>query len=116
MKGIHFWTLLIVSTAVSLLMIKQIFVSREIIRQQHALVDAHERADTGPVYKAAWEKLALAVWKASLQDPAMAQVLKDQNIAVHEGSPPGAPQTSTNAAPVQPAAPKPAPASHPATP
>ena len=115
-RGIQFWTLLLLSTAVSLLMIEQIFLSHAIIREQHVLVDSHETADTDSIYQSGWEKLAMRVWRAGAENPAMFDLLKSEGIAVHEGPPPGAWPAATNAAPVPAAAWKPVQAAHPETP
>ena len=115
-RGIQFWILLFVSSAVSLLMVKQIFLSHEIIKEQHILVDSHETADSDSVYQSAWEKLAMNVWRAGAQDPAMLDLLKTEGISVHEGPPPGAAPATTNAVPVPATSSKPMQTPHPATP
>jgi hypothetical protein len=94
-KGIQFWTLLILSSVIGLMLVWQIVLSHAIIREQHVLVDWHEKADSDSIYQTAWEKLAMRVYKASAQDPALLDLLKSEGIAVHQGPPPG----STNAAP-----------------
>jgi hypothetical protein len=107
MKGsTQFWILIVCSSAVCLLMLKEIFLSRSIITQQHVLVDRREVADSDSGYEAAANKLALMIYKASLQDPAMTDLLKSENVSVHVGPPPGA-APATNAAPMSPAASKP---------
>ncbi len=88
MRSIPFWTLVLLSIGVSLLMIYQIYLSRAIIREQHVLVDYHEEADGDKAYTQAWEKLALLAYKASAQDPAMLELLKSENISIHQGPPP----------------------------
>jgi len=118
-RGIQFWTLLILSLIVSLLMIGEIFISRTIIKEQHTLVDSHETADTAPEYKEAWQKLAVNIWRGSAQDPALLDLLKGEGVGVHQGPPPGATlpgdtQPATNAAPS--ASTKPETVPHPATP
>lgn len=112
-KGIQFWTLLILSIIVSMLMVGEIFISRSIIKQQHLLVDAQETAETGPYYKDAWQKLAVSIWKSSAQDPDLLALLKNEGVGVHQGPPPGsaapgfpapgAEAGATNAAPAVPA-------------
>jgi hypothetical protein len=110
-RGIQFWTLVLLSSAVSLLMIKEIFLSHALIKAQHMLVDAHEIAESDPVYQSAWQKLAMTIYRAGAQDPAMYDLLKDERIKVHQGPPPGA----TNTSPVPNAASKPTATLHPAT-
>jgi hypothetical protein len=105
--GLQFWTLLLVSCAVSLLLLKQIFLSRAIIREQHVLVDSHETADSDSVYQSAWEKLALSVYKSGAQDPAMFDLLKNEGVSIHEGPPPGSTPAVPSAVPVPSASTKP---------
>jgi hypothetical protein len=104
-----------VSSAVSLLMIRQIFLSHAIIKEQHILVDAHETADGDAVYQSGWEKLAMSVYRSSAQDPAMLDLLKSEGISIHEGPPPGDASTP-NAAPLPASGSKLPPAQHPAAP
>jgi hypothetical protein len=103
-RGVQFWTLLALSCVVSLLMLKQISLSHAIIEEQHVLVDAHEKADTDTIYQSAWEKLAMNIWKAGAQDPAMQDLLKTEGVAVHAGPPPGTTLPATSAAPPAPSA------------
>ena len=84
----EFWILIICSAAVCLLMMKEIFLSHAIIVQQHVLVDAHETASTDAPYEDAWEKIALRVYKAGLVDPSMVDLLKSENVTIHQGPPP----------------------------
>jgi hypothetical protein len=111
-RDIQFWTLLLLSSAVSLLMIKQIFLTRALVKEQHVLVDAHEIAAGDSIYQSGWEKLAMTIWKSGAQDPAMYELLKSERIKIHQGPPPGA----TNAAPVPSASSDPLAMPHPATP
>jgi hypothetical protein len=115
----QFWILVVCSSAVSLLMIKEIFLSHAIIDKQHVLVDSRETADSDSAYGNAWQKLALRVWKAGQQDPAMTALLKSEDVTVREGLPPGATPPSTNPAPANPTpstSSKPPQAMHPANP
>jgi hypothetical protein len=109
-RGIQFWTLLILSLIISLLLLSQIYLSHAIIREQHLVIDSKEAAGQGPYYRQAWQKLAVSIWKAGAQDPAMFDLLKTERIGIHQGPPPGTPnnETGTNAAPspAPPAAPK----------
>jgi hypothetical protein len=111
-RGIQFWTLLLLSSAVSLLMIEQIFLSHAIIKEQHILVDAHEAAESDSIYQSAWEKLAMSIWRSGARDPAMLDLLKTERIKVHQGPAPDA----TNAAPLPEATSKSVATPHPATP
>jgi hypothetical protein len=112
MRATQFWILLIASACVSLLCFKQILLSRTLDQQQRAVVDSEEIASTSTVYEASWKKLAIHIYKASLDDPALAEVLKREKIMIHTGTPPplpgssptgnttpAAPATSTSASP-----------------
>ncbi len=103
-KGFQYWILLIAAGVIGILYISQIFISRSIIHEQRFLVDQSKVAETGPYYKQAWQDLAVQVWRGSLQDPALLDLLKSEGIGVHQGLPPGAAPASTNAAPASPAA------------
>jgi hypothetical protein len=103
-RGIQFWTLMVVSSIVFLLYMGEIYASHSIIKEQRFLVDQREIADSSPYYKDAWQKLAVAVWKGSQQDPALGELLKSEGIGVHEGPPPGS-APATNGAPAAPAVP-----------
>ncbi|HEX4141858.1 MAG TPA: hypothetical protein VHY09_16030 [Candidatus Methylacidiphilales bacterium] len=119
-KGIQYWTLLVLALAVSSLYLLEIYLSHQIIKEQHVLIDQREIADGAPYYKDGWQKLAVEVYKVSAQDPTMLDYLKSEGVGVHQGPPPtSAPVNSTNAAPAAPAptdAGKAAPLSQPATP
>ena len=121
MRATQFCILIACSVLVTLCMIEEIFLSRAIIRQNYAVVDAHERSSTDGYYKNEWEKLALSTYRASQKDPAMTELLKEEGVAVHEGPPPGTPPVAPSpGGTVSPPAPgsKPvqAPAARPATP
>lgn len=115
MRNTQFWILLVASTLVSVLFIKQIFLSRALDREQRVLVDDRETASTGVAWQNTWQKLALEIYKASRQDPALAAVLKNDNVAIHTAP---APVTGPAAAPpLSPVSSKaPAALSHPSTP
>jgi hypothetical protein len=99
----------LLSLGVSSLYLLEIFLSHAIIKEQHFLVDQREIADSAPIYKEGWQKLAVETWKVSQQDPTMLDYLKSEGVGVHQGPPPGSGPASTNAAPE-------APVSTPATP
>lgn len=82
MRPFQFWILLVGSTFVSVLLIKQIFLERTLLQTQRGLIDIQEVASTGPAFKNAWEQLAVRVYQASRQDPALAQVLKNAKIEI----------------------------------
>ncbi len=87
MRVLQFWILVLGSTLVSALMIKQIFLTRDLDQEQRLFVDSQETAATEPGYENAWHKVAIHIYLASRQDPALAQVLKDNGIQVRQGEP-----------------------------
>jgi len=83
MRKFQFWTLVLGSSLVSLLMIKQIFLSRELNQEQSVLISSEETAASAQTYQTAWQKLATAIYQASRQDPAFAAVLKNSAVEIH---------------------------------
>ncbi len=88
MRATQFWILLLGSSFVSIFFIKLIFLSRALDREQRQLVDCQEIASTAPAFENAWKQLAIHVYQASPQDPALADVLKREGVEIH--SKPGA--------------------------
>jgi len=115
MRAAQFWILLLGSSFVSVLFIKQIFLSRALDQEQRQLVDSQETASTGPGYENAWKQLAVHIYQASRQDPALTQVLKNANVDVHANSAAGAAPATTPSAPPAPSK-TPAAPTHPAVP
>ena len=114
MRAFQFWILIFASTIVSALWIKQIFLTRELIKQHRTLVECQQVIADGNSYQNAWQKLAMSIYEASRQDPDLAAVLRSEDVEVHatrrsnsgaeappEGSVPAAPAI----APVAPAHP-----------
>jgi len=127
MRSSQFWILLLCSSFVSLLLLKQIFLSRALDREQRVLVDSQETIAQGSGFENAWQQLAAHIYQASRQgqDAALAQVLKDENLEVHTKAEMAASAALTNAdsgsAPTPtpsapPASSKTPPPPHPATP
>jgi hypothetical protein len=115
MRAVQFWILLLGSSFVSVLFIKQIFLSRALAQEQRQFVDTQQTASTAPGYEDAWKQLAVHIYKASREDPALAQVLKNENVDIHANPVAGAAPATTPSAP--PASSKtPAAPIHPATP
>jgi hypothetical protein len=83
MRPFQFWILLVGSTFVSVLLIKQIFLERTLLQAQRGLINTQEMASTGPAFESAWKQLAVHVYQASRQDPALAEVLKNAKIEIH---------------------------------
>jgi hypothetical protein len=83
MRTFQFWILVLASTMVSALMIKQIFLSRDLKEQQRQLIDTQEMITQGNSFETYWKQLAMGVFQASRQDPTLAAVLKDANVQVH---------------------------------
>jgi hypothetical protein len=99
MRGFQFWILVLGSSLVSILLIKQIFLNHALRQEQRLLVDSQEAASNGPAFESAWKQLAVHIYQVGRQDPALLQVLKKENVGVHPnpnagsalGAPPSAP-------------------------
>jgi hypothetical protein len=117
MRALQFWILLLVSSFVSLLLIDQIFLSRALNRQQRMLVDSEEIVSSATAYENNWKQLAIHIYQASRQDPALVEVLKNEGVSIHSGVPPAAGSPTSTAPSAPPASSKtPVTPSHPATP
>jgi hypothetical protein len=90
MRAAQFWILLLGSSFVSVLLIKQIFLNRDFNQEQRVLVESQQTASTGPAYENAWKQLALHIYQGSRQDPALAEVLKKENVEIHPNPAAGA--------------------------
>jgi len=110
MRQSQFWILLLCSSLVSILLIKQIFVSRALEQEQRLLVDCQETASTETGYENAWKQLAIHMYQASHQDPALVQLLKSENVEIHQKS-----DTDTNSASATPPSVPPIPSKTPAS-
>ena len=98
MRRFQYWLLVVGSTIVSLLMVKQIFLSRDLNHEQRILIDCQDTASTATTYQTAWQKLAMAIFEASRQDPEFAAVLKNSGVEIHT-KPTGANSSSGSSAP-----------------
>jgi hypothetical protein len=101
MRTFQFWLLVLGSTLVSALMIKQIFLSRELNQAQRVLIDSQQLAASAPEYENAWQQLAKHIYLASRQDPTLAAVLKTAAVEVRTkpSDNSGAPSTTSTSAP-----------------
>ena len=101
MRSFQFWVLLLGSIVVSFLLIKLALLSRSITQKQRDLVETQETASSASGYENAWKQLSLRIYSASRQDPALAQLLKNDNVEIHTKVPPssGLPPATTTAAP-----------------
>jgi hypothetical protein len=112
MRALQFWILMLCSTIVAGLMIKEIFLTRELNQLQRSLSESQDVVSQGSAYQNAWKQLATRIFQASHQDPALAEVLRKENVAVHQNTqaaPPTAPMptasTKSQVAPTHPATP-----------
>jgi len=90
MRALQFWILLLGSSFVSILMIKQIFLSRDLNKEQRLLVETQETVSTGSAWEKAWQKLALNIYQVGPQDPGLVELLKRENVGIHSNPPAGA--------------------------
>jgi hypothetical protein len=102
MRALQFWILLLGSFIVSGLLVKAIFLSRSLYQEERIMTDNREITATAKPYESAWKQLALHINHSSKDDPAMAAVLKKENIVIHAAPAPGGtatPPNSTSATP-----------------
>jgi hypothetical protein len=117
MRAFQFWVLLLASSFVSVLMIKEIFLSRQLNLAERVYVDNQQTASTATGYEQAWKQLAVRIFESSRQDPLLADVLKNEKVEIHPNASTGAPTApaTTPGAPSTPAK-APVPPPHPTTP
>ena len=87
---------------VSILLIRQIVLSREINQEQRVLIDSREMISLGSGFETLWQQLAIRIYQASRQDPALAEVLKKEKIGIQPNPAAGtssAPATTPSAPP-----------------
>ena|ERR1700734_325876 len=101
MRTLQFWILLLGSSFVSFLFIMQIFVTRSLIQEQRVLTESRDTVSQGAQYENAWHQLAMRIYQASDQDPAIATILKKEGIAVrpHTATSAGSAPTTPSSAP-----------------
>src|SRR5258708_27642968 len=63
MRRFQFWILVVGSSLVGLLMIKQIFLSRALNQEQSVLIGSEETAASAQTYETAWQKLAMSIFQ-----------------------------------------------------
>jgi len=97
MKHLQFWILLVGSLFVCALYVEQIYLSRAISQQQQILYSSQQAASLGVTYNSSWKQLATRVYEMSRQDPALADVLKRNQIGIQDPATSTAP-ASTKAA------------------
>jgi len=87
MKATQFWILLICSLVICALLLKEFLLSRTLYYQERNMGDAEEIAASGSSYEAAWKQLAIRIYEVGHQDPELMNVLKSENIGVHQAPP-----------------------------
>jgi hypothetical protein len=117
MRALQFWILVLGSSFVSILFVREIFLSRDLTDDQRQLVADQETVSQGAAFENAWKQIAIRIYQVGNQDPALMELLKQENVGIHAdaapnagsapASAPSAPPTSsqTPIVPVQPAAP-----------
>ena len=121
MRTFQFWILIFASIVVSGLMIKQVFLMRELNQLERTLSDSQQVVKDGTNFENAWKQLAMRLYQAGAQDQAVLDLLKKDNVEVRAAKPAaagaGATGASAAAAPLAPTSSKPSVVSpHPATP
>ena len=111
MRTLQFWILLLGSSFVSFLFITQIFLTRSLIQEQRVLDESRDTVSQGAQYENVWHQLAMRIYQAGSKDPALADILKKENIAVRPhaaagaGSAPATPSSAPPASSQTPVAP-----------
>ena len=82
MRPGQFWLLMAASLLVSGLLFRGIFLYRAVGKEHALLADCQQSASTAVEYQRMWKSIAARLYEASSQDPALAQLLKDQHIEV----------------------------------
>ena len=77
MRSLQYWILFFGSSMVSILLIRQIVLSREINQEQRVLVDSREMISLGSGFETLWQQLAIRIYQASRQ--AMVAALSQLN-------------------------------------
>lgn len=87
MVRVRFWILMLASLAACALYFEQIYLSQEINRQQAALMDRQRMITLGASYENSWRRLAARIFQLGQKDPALAEVLKREQIDAHFSAP-----------------------------
>jgi hypothetical protein len=114
MKAAQFWILMVCSTLIAIMLLQQIHLTRKLYQQERTMGDSQEEAARGPVYEKAWQNIAIRIYEVGANDPALQDVLKKENIAIHPNassapSAPGAPTAPEQVPIVNPPVPAPTP-------
>jgi len=116
MRTFQFWILIFASTVVCGLMLKQVFLMRELTQLERTMSESQDTIKNGSQFENAWKQLAMRLYQTGQHDPAILDLLKKENVEVHAAQPPAA-GASAPAAPVSPASSKaPVAPPHPTTP
>lgn len=100
------------SLVISILLVRQAFLSHQLNQEQRTLQECQEAVSQGAAYENAWKELAVNIYQSSAQDPTLAAILRAENVGVR--AQPAGPTSSAAGAPGSPTSPVPAKA--PATP
>lgn len=91
MRTFQFWILIVTSTVVCGLMLKQVFLLRELNQLERTLSDSQAVIKDGSQYENAWKQLAMRLYQTGRQDPAVIELLKKENVEIHPTQPAAAP-------------------------
>ena len=102
MRTFQYWILLLGSFFVSVLLIRQAFLTRDLNQVHDQLIENQETISRGAAFENAWKKLATRIYLVGKEDPALMELLKKENIGIHAES---APNTGSAPAPTHSAPP-----------
>jgi hypothetical protein len=88
MWRVPFWLLIAGSCVASLLLVGRIIVNRDIRHERQVLYASQQEVARSATYKNAWKQLAGGIYRASLRDKALAELLKRHDITVNVAQPP----------------------------
>jgi len=101
MRALQYWILVFGSSFVSILLIREVFLSRDLTQAQSRLTESQEVVSQGTAFENAWKQLAVRIYEIGNHDPALMELLKKENVGIHTESSPngGSAPASTSFAP-----------------
>ena len=88
-RRLPFWLLVVASTVASLLLFERISLANAIRDEEQLLAANRQAAARGPAYEKVWKQLAADIYRLSLQDSALTEMLKRHEIKIQVEPPAG---------------------------
>jgi hypothetical protein len=83
MRPLQYWILVFGSSFVSILLIREVFLSRDFTQAQSRLAESQEVVSQGAAFENAWKQVAVRIYEVGSHDPALMQLLKKENVGIH---------------------------------